>query len=50
LPIAQVMGVPIPDPIAPPCVPFEPEIGHFAEGARFDEMLLATAYKGAGYG
>jgi nitroimidazol reductase NimA-like FMN-containing flavoprotein (pyridoxamine 5'-phosphate oxidase superfamily) len=50
LPITQVMGVPIPDPIAPPCVPFEPEIGHFAEGARLDEVLSASARKGGHYG
>jgi uncharacterized protein len=50
LPVTQVMGVPIPDPIAPPSVPFEPEIGHFAAGARFDEVLLASARKGGHYG
>jgi uncharacterized protein len=50
LPVMQVVGLPIPDPIAPPCVPFEPEIGHFGEGARFDEVLLATAQKGGSYG
>jgi nitroimidazol reductase NimA-like FMN-containing flavoprotein (pyridoxamine 5'-phosphate oxidase superfamily) len=50
LPITQVMGVPIPDPIAPPRTAPGPEIGHFAEDARFDEVLLATAHKGAGYG
>jgi uncharacterized protein len=50
LPVTQVMGVPIPDPIAPPCVPSEPEIGHFAEGARFDEVLITSARKGGHYG
>jgi nitroimidazol reductase NimA-like FMN-containing flavoprotein (pyridoxamine 5'-phosphate oxidase superfamily) len=50
LPIAQVMGVPIADPIAPPRTAPEPEIGHFAEGARFDEVLLATVHKGVSYG
>ncbi|HVH78445.1 MAG TPA: pyridoxamine 5'-phosphate oxidase family protein, partial [Stellaceae bacterium] len=47
LPIAQVMGAAIPDPLVPPRTPLEPEIGHFAEGARFDEVLLATARRGA---
>ena len=50
LPITQVMGVPVPDAIAPPRTASEPEIGHFAEGARFDELLLATARKGGRYG
>jgi uncharacterized protein len=50
LPVTQVMGAPIPDPIAPPCVPSEPEIGHFAEGARFDEILITSARKGGHYG
>lgn len=43
VPIAQVMGAPIADPIAPPHVAPEPEIGHFAEGAAFDQVLLALA-------
>ena len=47
LPITQVMGAPIPDPLVPPRTAAEPEIGHFAEGARFDEVLLATARRGA---
>jgi nitroimidazol reductase NimA-like FMN-containing flavoprotein (pyridoxamine 5'-phosphate oxidase superfamily) len=43
VPIAQVMGAPIPDAIVPPRTAPGPEIGHFAEGARFDEVLLAIA-------
>jgi len=50
LPITQVIGVPIADPIAPPHTAPETEIGHFAKGARFDEVLLATARKGGHYG
>ncbi|HTZ34929.1 MAG TPA: pyridoxamine 5'-phosphate oxidase family protein [Stellaceae bacterium] len=50
IPISQVMGTPIPDPIAPPRAVPAPEVGHFAEGARFDEVLLATARQGARYG
>jgi uncharacterized protein len=43
LPIAQVMRAPIPDPIAPPHTSPAAEIGHFAEGASFDQVLLAAA-------
>src|SRR3984957_20118189 len=43
LPIAQHTGVPIADPIAPPRTAPGPEIGHFAEGARFDDVLLSLA-------
>ena len=43
LPIAQVMRPPIPDPIAPPQTSPTAEIGHFAEGASFDQVLLAAA-------
>jgi nitroimidazol reductase NimA-like FMN-containing flavoprotein (pyridoxamine 5'-phosphate oxidase superfamily) len=50
VPIAQHMGAPIPDPIAPPRTAPEPEIGHFAEGARLDDILLATARQGGSYG
>jgi nitroimidazol reductase NimA-like FMN-containing flavoprotein (pyridoxamine 5'-phosphate oxidase superfamily) len=50
VPIAQVMGVPIPDAIVPPRAAPGPEIGHFAEGARLDEVLLATARQGRRYG
>jgi uncharacterized protein len=43
VPIAMRMGVPIPDTnVAPRAAP-GPEIGHFAEGARFDDVLLGLA-------
>jgi len=41
VPIAQIMGAPIPDPNVPPRTAPEPEIGHLAEGGRFDDILLA---------
>jgi nitroimidazol reductase NimA-like FMN-containing flavoprotein (pyridoxamine 5'-phosphate oxidase superfamily) len=50
IPIVQTTGAPIPDRRAPPHVAPEPEIGHLAEGTRFDEALLATARRGNGYG
>jgi uncharacterized protein len=43
VPIAQHMGAPIADPIAPPRTAPGPEIGHFAEGAAFDQVLLSLA-------
>jgi hypothetical protein len=43
VPIAQHMGTPIPDPIAPPRGAPAPQIGHFAEGATFDQVLLGLA-------
>ncbi|HZK89203.1 MAG TPA: pyridoxamine 5'-phosphate oxidase family protein [Stellaceae bacterium] len=43
VPISQRMGAPIPDPLAPPRTAPEPEIGHFAEGAVFDQVLLNLA-------
>jgi len=43
VPIAQVMGAPIPDPIAPPDVPAARDAGHFAEGLRFDDVLQALS-------
>jgi nitroimidazol reductase NimA-like FMN-containing flavoprotein (pyridoxamine 5'-phosphate oxidase superfamily) len=46
VPIAIRTGTPIPDPIAPPRTPPAPEIGHFAEGAAFDQVLLALARRG----
>ena len=49
IPVATRMGAPIPDPIRPPHVAPEPQMGHFADGARFDEVLLATAQKGRRY-
>jgi hypothetical protein len=47
VPIAQHVGVPIADPIAPPRTPSEAEIGHFAAGARFDQVLLSLAHRGS---
>lgn len=43
IPIAQHMGAAIPDALAPPRAPPWPEIGHFAQGGRFDDILLALA-------
>jgi uncharacterized protein len=45
VPITQRMGAPIPDPIAPPHVPAQPEIGRFAEGAAFDQVLLSLTQR-----
>ena len=50
VPIAMRMGAPIPDAIAPPRTAPEPEVGHFAAGAAFDQVLLATARRGGNYG
>jgi uncharacterized protein len=50
VPITQIIGAPIPDPREPPHVAPEPEIGHLAEGMRFDEALLATARRENRYG
>jgi nitroimidazol reductase NimA-like FMN-containing flavoprotein (pyridoxamine 5'-phosphate oxidase superfamily) len=46
VPIKQVMAAPIPDPLMPPLVAPESEIGHFAEGAIFDRVLLGLAGRG----
>jgi uncharacterized protein len=46
VPIAQVMGAPIPDPIVLPRAEPEPEIGHFAQGAIFDRVLLELTERG----
>jgi len=43
IPIAQHLGAPIPDPKAPPHTEAGPEIGHCAEGAALDGVLLALA-------
>jgi hypothetical protein len=43
IPVAQCLGARIPDQRVPPRNDPEPEVGHFAEGARFDEILLALA-------
>jgi hypothetical protein len=45
VPIAQVMGMPIPDPIAPSQTPAERDIGRFAPGTRFDDTLLALSHR-----
>jgi nitroimidazol reductase NimA-like FMN-containing flavoprotein (pyridoxamine 5'-phosphate oxidase superfamily) len=43
IPIAQRVGGAVPDPrVAPHSAP-EPEIGYFAEGAAFDQLLLGLA-------
>jgi nitroimidazol reductase NimA-like FMN-containing flavoprotein (pyridoxamine 5'-phosphate oxidase superfamily) len=43
VPIMQVLGAPIPDPIVPPHTSPAAEIGHLAEGASLDRVLLAVA-------
>ena len=43
IPISQRLGVPVPDPIAPPRTAPGPEIGHFAEDAALDRVLLSLA-------
>jgi uncharacterized protein len=43
VPITQIMGTPMPDPIAPSGTPAQRDIGHFVEGVRFDDTLLALA-------
>ncbi|HLY46452.1 MAG TPA: pyridoxamine 5'-phosphate oxidase family protein [Stellaceae bacterium] len=43
VPIAQRLGAPFPDARAAPPGGAEPEVGHFAEGATFDAVLLALA-------
>jgi nitroimidazol reductase NimA-like FMN-containing flavoprotein (pyridoxamine 5'-phosphate oxidase superfamily) len=43
VPIAQRLGTPIPDAKVPPRTAAGPEIGHFAAGAAFDDILLALA-------
>ena len=47
IPVAQRVGAAMPDArIAPHGTP-EPEVGHFAEGASFDEILFALARRSA---
>lgn len=46
IPVSQVLGARLPDPIAPPRTDPEAEIGHFAEGAALDRVLLAAARRG----
>lgn len=43
VPVAQRIGAPVADPIAPPRTAPGPEIGHFADGAALDQVLLALA-------
>src|SRR5215813_4643359 len=43
VPVAQRLGVPIPDARVPPKGSRERETGHFADGARFDDVLLGLA-------
>jgi uncharacterized protein len=43
VPIAQRLGAPIPDARVPPRRAPEQDVGHFPEGAAFDETLLALA-------
>ena len=43
VPIGQRLGAPIPDARVPPRGSPEQEIGHFPDGAAFDEILLALA-------
>jgi hypothetical protein len=50
VPIAQVMGAPIPDPIAPPRTDVARDTGHFLEGGRFDDILLALTRETRPYG
>ena len=50
VPIMQVMGAPIPDPKVPPRTAPERDMGHFPEGARFDDILLALSRETKPYG
>jgi len=50
VPVMQVMGVPISDPIVPPRVAPERDIGHFSEGGRFDDILLALTRETKAHG
>jgi uncharacterized protein len=43
VPVAQRLGAAIPDARVPPSRAPEEDVGHFAEGAAFDEILLALA-------
>jgi nitroimidazol reductase NimA-like FMN-containing flavoprotein (pyridoxamine 5'-phosphate oxidase superfamily) len=43
IPIAQRLGMPIPDRRVPPRGSREREIGHLSEGARFDDLLRRLA-------
>lgn len=50
VPITQVMGAPIADPKVPPTVAAERDMGHFPEGLRFDDILLALTRGTEPYG
>ena len=50
VPIMQVMGAPIADPKVAPRVPAARDAGHFAEGLRFDDILLALSRETKAYG
>jgi nitroimidazol reductase NimA-like FMN-containing flavoprotein (pyridoxamine 5'-phosphate oxidase superfamily) len=43
IPVAQRLGMPIPDPRVAPRRPPEKDVGHLTEDAAFDEVLLALA-------
>ena len=43
IPVAQYLGARIHDQRVPPRTDPEPEVGHFAEGAAFNDVLLALA-------
>jgi hypothetical protein len=47
IPITPLIGAAIPDARLKPGIPAEPEIGHFTEGATFDQVLLALARNAA---
>jgi nitroimidazol reductase NimA-like FMN-containing flavoprotein (pyridoxamine 5'-phosphate oxidase superfamily) len=48
IPITPLIGAPIADPRLKPGVAAAPEVGHFAEGAAFDQVLLALARQAGG--
>jgi uncharacterized protein len=50
IPITPLIGAPVADPRLKPGVAAEPEVGHFPEGAAFDQVLLALARKADGHG
>jgi uncharacterized protein len=50
IPITPLIGAPVADPRLKPGVPAAPEIGHFTEGAAFDQVLLALARQADDHG
>jgi uncharacterized protein len=50
IPITPRIGAPVADSRLKAGVPAEPEVGHFPEGAAFDEVLLALARQGGDHG